>query len=178
MPQMKGVVRQKVGCQDQHHANSGATKPGLFHAGLFIASLSLFLLDNRTYSIIFRHSRAVFPALPSEGNMPLLAGVYRPRRPQDLDYYRCVKDYFENFVRVYAKYCSRLYGFWRPYLEKVIYRYLYCGDLHNGFARVKSNDCGHEYLLAFSCKRRHFCPSCHQEHVVEFGEWVCIRPLT
>jgi len=30
-----------------------------------------------------------------------------------------------------------------------------------------------EYLLAFSCKRRHFCPSCHQKRVVEFGEWVC-----
>lgn len=29
---------------------------------------------------------------------------------------------------------------------------------------------GHEYLLAFSCKRRHFCPSCHQKRVVEFGE--------
>jgi hypothetical protein len=28
-------------------------------------------------------------------------------------------------------------------------------------------------ILAFSCKRRHFCPSCHQKRVVEFGEWVC-----
>jgi hypothetical protein len=28
-------------------------------------------------------------------------------------------------------------------------------------------------LLAFSCKRRHFCPSCHQKRVVEFGEWLC-----
>lgn len=24
-----------------------------------------------------------------------------------------------------------------------------------------------------SCKRRHFCPSCHQKRVVEFGEWLC-----
>ena len=55
----------------------------------------------------------------------------------------------------------------------VIYRYLDCGDLHFGFARVKCEDCGHEYLLAFSCKRRHFCPSCHQKRVVEFGEWLC-----
>jgi len=22
-------------------------------------------------------------------------------------------------------------------------------------------------------KRRHFCPSCHQKRVVEFGEWLC-----
>jgi hypothetical protein len=28
-------------------------------------------------------------------------------------------------------------------------------------------------FLAFSCKRRHFCPPCHQKRVVEFGEWLC-----
>ena len=27
--------------------------------------------------------------------------------------------------------------------------------------------------LAFSCKRGHFCPSCHQKRVVEFGAWLC-----
>ena len=30
---------------------------------------------------------------------------------------------------------------------------------------------------AFSCKRRHFCPSCHQKRVVEFGEWLCAQVL-
>jgi ribosomal protein S27E len=48
---------------------------------------------------------------------------------------------------------------------------------HLGFARVKCKDCGHEYLLAYSCKRRHFCPSCHQKRVVEFGEWLCTEVL-
>ena len=109
--------------------------------------------------------------------MPLPAAGYRPRRPQDSDYYRCVEDCFETFVQVYDDHFCRQYGFWRPYLEKVIYRYLDCGDLHNGFARVKCKDCGHEYLLAFSCKRRHFCPSCHQKRVVEFGEWLCMDVL-
>ncbi|MCP4184316.1 MAG: IS91 family transposase, partial [Hyphomicrobiales bacterium] len=71
----------------------------------------------------------------------------------------------------------RKYGFWRPYVMEVIYRYLNCGDLHFGFARVKCEDCGHEYLLPFSCKRRHFCPSCHQKRVVEFGEWLCEEVL-
>ena len=59
----------------------------------------------------------------------------------------------------------------------MIYRYLDCGILHNGFARVRCKDCGHGYLLAFSCKRRHFCPSCHQKRVVEFGEWLCEKVL-
>ena len=39
--------------------------------------------------------------------------------------------------------------------------------------QIQCEECGHEHLLAFSCKRRHFCPSCHQKRVVEFGEWVC-----
>jgi hypothetical protein len=62
-------------------------------------------------------------------------------------------------------------------VSDVIRCYLDCGDLHFGFARVKCEDCGHEYLLAFSCKRRHFCPSCHQKRVVEFGEWLCVEVL-
>jgi hypothetical protein len=114
---------------------------------------------------------------PSEEDMSLPASVYRPRHPQDSDYYRCVEDCFETFMQVYDDLYSRQYGFWRPYIEKVIYRYLDCGGLHNGFARVKCKDCGHEYLLAFSCKRRHFCPSCHQKRVVEFGERLCMDVL-
>jgi ribosomal protein S27E len=88
-----------------------------------------------------------------------------------------VEDYFETFVRIYDEHFPRQYGFWRPYVEQVIHRYLDCGDPHNGFARVKCKDCGHEYLLAYSCKRRHFCPSCHQKRVVEFGEWLCMDVL-
>ena len=48
---------------------------------------------------------------------------------------------------------------------------------------MKCKDCGHtlkgtrEYLLAFSCMRCHFCPSCHQKRVVEFGEWLCMDIL-
>ena len=109
--------------------------------------------------------------------MSLPAAVYRPRNPQDSDYYRCVEDHFETFLQIYDDHFSRQYGFWRPYLENVIYRYLDCGNPHNGFARVKCKVCGHEYLLAFSCKRRHFCPSCHQKRVVEFGEWLCTDVL-
>jgi hypothetical protein len=64
-----------------------------------------------------------------------------------------VEDHFETFVKIYEERFERQYGFWRPYFQKVIYRYLDCGDLHNGFARVKCHDCNHEYLLAFSCRK-------------------------
>ena len=103
--------------------------------------------------------------------------VYRPGNPKISDWYRCVEDYFEEFVRVYDERFAAKFGFWRPHIEKVIYRFLDCGDLHNGFARVKCGDCGHEFFVAYSCKRRNFCPSCHQKRVVEFGEFLCTTVL-
>ena len=41
--------------------------------------------------------------------------------------------------------------------------FLKCGDLHEGLARVRCPDCPHELFVAFSCKRRCTCLSCHQK---------------
>ena len=109
--------------------------------------------------------------------MPDTSAVFRPRKPQDSQYYQCIEDHFEEFERIYDDRFPKKCGFLRPYVKQVIYRYLDCGILHNGFARVKCGECGHEYLLALSGKRRHFCPSCHQKRVVEFGEWLCEEVL-
>ena len=54
-------------------------------------------------------------------------------------------------------------------LIHIVRKYLECGDLHQGFARIKYPDCHHEYLLAFSCRGRWFCPSCHNKKVIPFG---------
>jgi hypothetical protein len=81
------------------------------------------------------------------------AAVYRPRNPKSSDYHRDMEDHFEPFVQVYEERFERPYGFWRPYLQKLIYRYLKCADLHLGFARVKRRDCHHEYLLILVLKR-------------------------
>jgi Transposase zinc-binding domain len=35
-----------------------------------------------------------------------------------------------------------------------------CGILAHGFLRLRCGDCAHDKLVAFSCKRRGFCPSC------------------
>ena len=45
--------------------------------------------------------------------------------------------------------------------------YLRCGQLEYGFVRVKCNGCRHEHLVAFSCKRRGFCPSCGARRMIE-----------
>ena len=52
------------------------------------------------------------------------------------------------------------------------YKCLFCGYLKQGFARVRCRKCGHEYLLADSCKRWHFCTSCHTKRAAGFAEWL------
>ncbi len=39
-------------------------------------------------------------------------------------------------------------------------RYLDCGILANGFARIRCPDCAYDTVVGFSCKGRGFCPSC------------------
>jgi hypothetical protein len=46
------------------------------------------------------------------------------------------------------------------YVEEEFQAFFDCGVLENGFTRIQCIDCRHEKLLAFSCKRRGFCPSC------------------
>ena len=73
--------------------------------------------------------------------------LYRPRRPQDSSYYHCVEDHFETFEQVHEERFERAYGFYRPYLRCVIYRYLDCGILRNGFARLTMTADTHGRIL-------------------------------
>ena len=52
-------------------------------------------------------------------------------------------------------------------MEKELWAYLECGVLAYGFVRVKCDDCTNEQLLAFSCKKRGFCPSCGAKRMAE-----------
>ena len=64
---------------------------------------------------------------------------------------------------------SRNNGCLRPEVVETLENYLRCGILSYGFARIKCADCQKEFLLAFSCKGRYFCPACHQRRVQEFS---------
>ncbi len=56
----------------------------------------------------------------------------------------------------------------RPrYVEKEFEAYLKCGRLEHGFLRVRCTTCHAERLVAFSCKRRGFCPSCGARRMTE-----------
>ena len=39
-----------------------------------------------------------------------------------------------------------------PIIGEVARKFLRCGDLHFGFARVRCGDCGHEMFVPFSCR--------------------------
>lgn len=53
------------------------------------------------------------------------------------------------------------------YVAREFEDYLKCGRLEHGFLRVRCQSCHHEKLVAFSCKRRGFCPSCGVRRMVD-----------
>ena len=54
-----------------------------------------------------------------------------------------------------------------PNVEKELFSYLDCGVLAYGFVRLQCSDCKTEQLVAFSCKKRGFCPSCCSKRMTE-----------
>lgn len=68
--------------------------------------------------------------------------------------------------------------------------YLDCGRLEAGCLRLECRSCGHSMLVAFSCKRRNWCPSCVARRMADIGvhleqcvfpeapvrHWICSLP--
>ena len=54
-----------------------------------------------------------------------------------------------------------------PDAERELRRFLECGILAYGFAGGRCEECGHDFLIAFSCKDRAVCPSCNARRMVE-----------
>ena len=92
-------------------------------------------------------------------------GVYKPRRPQASPLSWLVSDHLHRLQTVYDERLVRDYGPWRPVVAQVADKFLACGVLDHGFARIRRDDCAHEYLLAFSSKCRYCCPRCHAKRL-------------
>jgi hypothetical protein len=68
--------------------------------------------------------------------------------------------------------------------------YLDCGRLEAGCLRLECRSCGHSMLVAFSCKRRNWCPACVGRRMADIGvhleqrvfpeaparHWICSLP--
>ena len=89
---------------------------------------------------------------------------YERRRPEDTVLYQVVQEHLETFLaQVEAETGADLPEFVKAEFEG----FLECGILAHGFLRLRCADCAHEKLVAFSCKRRGFCPSCGARRMVE-----------
>jgi len=82
-----------------------------------------------------------------------------------------------GFREVYSERFQAKYGYWRPVVDRSVAAFLKCGDLQEGFARVRCPHCKHEMFVAYSCKQRCTCPSCHQKRALltamHVAEEVC-----
>src|SRR5438093_8336309 len=83
--------------------------------------------------------------------------IYEPRDPNRTVLYHVIAAHLETFLTSLdadpdAKGLP-------AYVQREFYTYLQCGILAHGFLRMGCDTCQKEVLLAFSCKRRGFCPS-------------------
>jgi hypothetical protein len=86
----------------------------------------------------------------------IAAVEYQRRTPEDSLLYRVVQENLETFLAEAAQRDRCVPAF----VEREFRKFLECGLLCHGFVRVRCKDCGDDKLVAFSCQRRGFCPSC------------------
>jgi hypothetical protein len=88
-----------------------------------------------------------------------------------------VADHFAALERVHEERFEPTHGPLRAAARRAVGRFLDCGLLEHGFARVRCDACRAEFLVAFRCKGRHFCPSCHARRLAEWSLWLDERLL-
>src|SRR5690606_29182946 len=88
---------------------------------------------------------------------------YSRRRPETTLLYQTVADHLETFI---AQRESDGKGL-PPHVIEEFRAYLRCGQLHYGFMRVACSCCKYEGAVAYSCKKRGFCPSCAGKRMAE-----------
>ena len=110
---------------------------------------------------------------------------YRRHRPEETVLYQTVATYWPSFQEQAAE-----HGGLPKFVARELDEYLRCGILEYGCLAIACDRCGFERLVAWSRKRRAFCPSClgrrmadTAAHLVEkviphvpTRQWVCSFP--
>jgi ribosomal protein S27E len=94
---------------------------------------------------------------------PGAPGNYQCHRPEQTLLYQVIAQHYPAFL-------ARLDAEGRTlplFVRREFEAYFKCGLLEHGFMRVRCTDCHRGKLVAFSCKRRGFCPSCGARRMVE-----------
>lgn len=93
--------------------------------------------------------------------MTLTASVYRPRRPRASPLWQIIHHGWDDFQSDYKQCYRKKHGPLRSDAIEVVEKFYGCGDLAQVFTRLHCKDCGHEKLLASTCKVRSHCEGIH-----------------
>lgn len=77
---------------------------------------------------------------------------YRRRQPERILLYRTVQTHLATWLELSSD--TRQGSSAPAHVEREFRRYLECGILAHGFARARCAECGHDFLIAYSCKGR------------------------
>src|SRR5262249_29512643 len=108
-------------------------------------------------------------------SLDISSPTHIPRDPSQTVLYTAIADHLETFLASLDA-DPAAHGF-PAYVQRELYDYLQCGILAHGFVRLGCDTCKHELLLAFSCKRRGFCPSCAARRMAQTAAHLVERVL-
>jgi len=101
--------------------------------------------------------------------------AYAPHDPSQTLLYQIVATHLETFLAALdADPGARGLP---AYVEREFYDYLQCGILAHGFLRLGCDTCLQDLLLAFSCKRRGFCPSCAGRRMAQTAAHLVVQVI-
>ncbi len=103
------------------------------------------------------------PAHERDANPPK---VYQRRRPEKTVAYQVVQQHLETWLARQRE-ANPDDDPIPAYVERDLRKFLECGILAHGFARAHCDACGHDFLIAYSCKGRGICPSCNTRRMAE-----------
>jgi len=98
---------------------------------------------------------------------------YQRHRPEQSLLYQVVERHYPDFVEHLNEVGKQL----SVHVRQAFDGYLQCGRLECGFLRLRCDTCHAEHLLAFSCKRRGFCPSCGARRMADGAAWLVDQVL-
>lgn len=99
--------------------------------------------------------------------------AYQPRNPEDNPLYETVAGNLETFLALQSERNRSVPRF----VERELRSFLDCGVLANGFLRVHCDICGHDRVVAFSCKGRSVCSSCCGRRMADTAAHLVDRVL-
>ncbi len=118
---------------------------------------------------------------------PRAAGdaAFRRHEPEHTALYQVVEAHWDAFLER-----AEEVGGLPKFVVREFEEYLRCGRLEHGCLHLECRSCGHSQLVALSCKRRGFCPSCCGRRMadtaahlvrevlpeVPIRHWICSLP--